>query len=90
MSQRLGIDLVSSDLAKPRRQRVLRDVFASRLCRVVIASYQIVTNMIDDFTDLGQWDYVILDEGHVIKNPATKTTKAMGMLRAKHRLLLTG
>ncbi|XP_076472962.1 DNA excision repair protein ERCC-6-like [Babylonia areolata] len=35
------------------------------------------------------WDYVILDEGHKIKN-ASKTTKAVYGVAAKHRIILTG
>ncbi|XP_023217359.1 DNA excision repair protein ERCC-6-like [Centruroides sculpturatus] len=35
------------------------------------------------------WDYVILDEGHRIKNP-TKTTKAVHDIPARNRIVLTG
>lgn len=35
------------------------------------------------------WCYLILDEGHKIKNPS-KTTKAIYEIPAKHRLVLTG
>ncbi|KAF6023008.1 hypothetical protein EB796_018703 [Bugula neritina] len=35
------------------------------------------------------YDYVILDEGHKIKNP-TKTSKGVHMIAAKHRIILTG
>ncbi|XP_078611648.1 uncharacterized protein LOC144882028 isoform X2 [Branchiostoma floridae x Branchiostoma japonicum] len=35
------------------------------------------------------WDYVILDEGHKIKNP-TKTTKACHAIPARNRFILTG
>ncbi|KAK3606703.1 hypothetical protein CHS0354_012907 [Potamilus streckersoni] len=35
------------------------------------------------------WDYVILDEGHKIKNP-TKTTKGVHAIGAKNRIILTG
>lgn len=45
--------------------------------------------MIEDF-DLGSWDYVVLDEGHTIKNPKTKMSRAAQTLRSTHRLLLTG
>eukprot|EP00981_Chlorochromonas_danica_P000057 scaffold26_cov159-Ochromonas_danica.AAC.20 len=45
--------------------------------------------MEEEFT-AGRWDYAILDEGHVIKNPQTKLSKAMHSLRTRHRLLLTG
>eukprot|EP01034_Spumella_vulgaris_P017086 gene17086-21778_t len=46
--------------------------------------------MVDDFANRGRWDYVILDEGHVIKNPSTKTSKSMHLLSSNHRLILTG
>ncbi|XP_041348992.1 DNA excision repair protein ERCC-6-like [Gigantopelta aegis] len=35
------------------------------------------------------WDYVILDEGHKIKNP-TKTTKGVHAIPAVNRIILTG
>ncbi|GFS24601.1 DNA excision repair protein ERCC-6-like [Elysia marginata] len=35
------------------------------------------------------WDYVILDEGHKIKNP-TKTSKSINSVPAKMRMILTG
>ena len=34
-------------------------------------------------------DYVILDEGHKIKNPS-KTTKAIHGVAARHRIILSG
>lgn len=36
------------------------------------------------------WDVVVLDEGHKVKNPYTKVTKAANMLRTQWKLLLTG
>lgn len=35
------------------------------------------------------WDYIILDEGHKIKNP-TKTTTAANSLPSRNRIILTG
>jgi SNF2 family DNA or RNA helicase len=35
-------------------------------------------------------DYVILDEGHTIKNPQTKISKAMQVLNSNKRLILSG
>ena len=35
-------------------------------------------------------DYVVLDESQAIKNPASKVTKAASLLKAKHRLCLSG
>ena len=46
--------------------------------------------MIEQFAHQGRWSYVVLDEGHLIKNPATKTAKAMHTLVSQHRLILTG
>jgi TATA-binding protein-associated factor len=56
---------------------------------VVIMSYDIVRN---DIAKLGtiNWNYCILDEGHIIKNGKTKLTKAVKLLRANHRLILSG
>lgn len=55
----------------------------------VVMSYDMIRNDIDV---LGQrsWFYCILDEGHIIKSAKTKTTKAVKMIRATHRLILSG
>ncbi len=37
-----------------------------------------------------EFDYVILDESQAIKNPASKVTKAAGLLNAKNRLCMSG
>ncbi|HEX7902907.1 MAG TPA: SNF2-related protein [Chitinophagaceae bacterium] len=37
-----------------------------------------------------EFDYVLLDESQAIKNPASKVTKAAGLLNAKHRLCMSG
>lgn len=47
----------------------LRQFFSEH--NLVVASYDIVRNDIDFFS-LIKWNYVILDEGHVIKNSKTK------------------
>jgi TATA-binding protein-associated factor len=56
---------------------------------VVIISYDILRN---DIEELGKIDYnfCILDEGHIIKNPKTKLTKAVKSLHVMHRLILSG
>jgi len=35
-------------------------------------------------------DYVILDEGHKIKNPANKCAKGVHMISARNRIILSG
>ncbi|XP_022646196.1 TATA-binding protein-associated factor 172-like isoform X2 [Varroa destructor] len=78
----------------PERQR-LQAQFTLRQERhrchnlVVVASYDLVRNDIDFFSAI-RWNYVILDEGHVIKNNKTKLSKAVKQLRASHRLILSG
>ena len=61
--KRVALDMVTSEMAKKRRQKVLSDVFVSRMNRIVITSYQLLSNMVEDFAERGTWDYVILDEG---------------------------
>ena len=36
------------------------------------------------------WNYCILDEGHLIKNPKTHTAIAAQLIRSKHKVLLSG
>jgi SNF2 family DNA or RNA helicase len=56
---------------------------------LILTTYGTVRN---DFEDLEkyQFDYIILDESHVIKNPLSKTARAIYRLDAKHRLALSG
>nr|XP_012231166.1 PREDICTED: TATA-binding protein-associated factor 172 [Linepithema humile] len=68
-----------------------RDKLRSRVLnyRLVIASYDIVRKDIE-FFEAHQWNYCVLDEGHVIKNGKTKNAKAAKRLHANHRLILSG
>jgi TATA-binding protein-associated factor len=56
---------------------------------IVITSYEVVRNDIQCLSSL-EWLYCILDEGHVIKNPKTKLTKAVKTIRSLHRVILSG
>ena len=58
-------------------------------CDVVITSYDVVRNDISVLSKLN-WHYCILDEGHIIKNARTKLTKAVKLISAQHRLILSG
>ncbi|KAK7868472.1 hypothetical protein R5R35_011216 [Gryllus longicercus] len=60
-----------------------------KLHNLIIASYDIVRKDIDFFSTI-KWNYCILDEGHVIKNGKTKSSKAIKQLIANHRLILSG
>lgn len=56
---------------------------------IIITSYDIVRKDIDFLGKLA-WNYIILDEGHIIKNSRSKITYAVKQLKAEHRLILSG
>lgn len=56
---------------------------------VLISSYEIVRNDVNFFADF-HWNYLVLDEGHTIRNAKAKTTLAVKSLTANHRLILSG
>jgi TATA-binding protein-associated factor len=56
---------------------------------IVITSYDICRNDCDVLTPLN-WNYLVLDEGHLIKNPRAKVTIAVKKLLSNHRLILSG
>ena len=56
---------------------------------VVITSYEICRNDNEIFTPIN-WNYCVLDEGHLIKNPKAKNTIAVKKILSNHRLILSG
>ncbi len=56
---------------------------------VVLTSYGTLRRDIL-FLKVVQFNYVILDESQYIKNPLSQTAKSVKLLKAKHRLALTG
>jgi TATA-binding protein-associated factor len=56
---------------------------------VVITSYEVCRNEIEVLGAL-DFNYCVLDEGHLIKNPKAKTTEAVKRIKAEHRLILSG
>jgi TATA-binding protein-associated factor len=56
---------------------------------VVITSYEVCRNDINVLGPL-TWNYCVLDEGHLIKNPKAKTSIAVKSLKSYHRLILSG
>ncbi|GAA96606.1 uncharacterized protein L969DRAFT_484966 [Mixia osmundae IAM 14324] len=56
---------------------------------VVIASYNTISSEIDYLATL-DFNYCVLDEGHVIKSSKAKLSKAVKRLKAEHRLVLSG
>ncbi|KAL8724456.1 MAG: hypothetical protein Q9166_007941 [cf. Caloplaca sp. 2 TL-2023] len=56
---------------------------------IVITSYEVCRNDSDILAPFN-WNYCVLDEGHLIKNPRAKTTLAVKRLASNHRLILSG
>ncbi|KXL46401.1 hypothetical protein M433DRAFT_153688 [Acidomyces richmondensis BFW] len=56
---------------------------------VVITSYDIARNDVEILAPLN-WNYCVLDEGHLIKNPRAKITQAVKRFTSNHRLILSG
>ena len=56
---------------------------------VIITSYETLRNDIVHFGKLN-YNYCILDEGHIIKNTKTKLAKSIKSVRALKRLILSG
>nr|XP_033321618.1 DNA excision repair protein ERCC-6-like isoform X3 [Megalopta genalis] len=56
---------------------------------ILITSYSGILNH-KDLLAANQWHYLILDEGHKIRNPQAKVSKAVKEFSTPHRLLLTG
>lgn len=56
---------------------------------IVITSYDICRNDNEILAPI-TWNYCVLDEGHLIKNPRAKTTIAVKNFNSNHRLILSG
>lgn len=56
---------------------------------VVVTSYDVCRND-NDLLGAINWNYCVLDEGHLIKNPKAKITLSVKKLMSNHRLILSG
>lgn len=56
---------------------------------VVVTSYDVCRND-NDVLNAISWNYCVLDEGHLIKNPKAKITLSVKRLISNHRLILSG
>ena len=67
----------------------LRNKEALNGFEIIITTYGTLSSDIKLLMDM-PLDYVVLDESQAIKNPSSKVTKAACLLRAKHRLCMSG
>jgi TATA-binding protein-associated factor len=56
---------------------------------LIVMSYETLRKNIESLTSI-QFNYCVLDEGHIIRNPKAKITQAVKAIKANHRLILTG
>lgn len=56
---------------------------------IIVTSYDVVRNDIE-FLSNKDYNYCVLDEGHIIKNSNSKLTKSVKRVRSNHRLVLSG
>ncbi|MEX0744961.1 MAG: DEAD/DEAH box helicase, partial [Phycisphaeraceae bacterium] len=68
-------------------REALRDRFDQ--LDVIVTSYGLLRRDIDALGEI-EFDYIVLDEAQAIKNPTSQAAKAARVLRARHRLALTG
>jgi hypothetical protein len=66
-----------------------KDTLIKTKSDIIITTYGTLRSDIKQFIEV-PFDYVILDESQAIKNPSSKVTKAVCLLRAKSRLCLSG
>ena len=66
-----------------------RDAAELQKHNIIITTYGTLRSDIQLLLKIN-FDYVILDESQAIKNPASKVTKAAGLLNAKNRLCMSG
>lgn len=78
---------VTAYVGPPAERKVLKDQLSKT--DVVVTSYDVCRNDSDILGNYS-WNYVVLDEGHLIKNPKAKITQAVKRLASNHRLILTG
>ncbi|XP_041032112.1 DNA excision repair protein ERCC-6 isoform X1 [Carcharodon carcharias] len=70
-----------------RKERLIREIAACD--GILITSYSYVRIMQESIAHYN-WHYVILDEGHKIRNPSAAVTVACKQFRTPHRIILSG
>lgn len=67
--------------------KLIRDLHSSH--GVLLITYAGIVKYIKDLL-LKKWHYIILDEGHKIRNPNTQVSKLVKKFNTPHKLLITG
>ncbi|KAL2507883.1 chromatin structure-remodeling complex protein SYD-like [Forsythia ovata] len=73
------------------RRRLFKEQIAPQKFNVLLTTYEYLMNKHDrPKLSKVQWHYLIIDEGHRIKNASCKLNAELKHYRSNHRLLLTG
>lgn len=78
---------VTAYVGPPSERKAMRNQLGET--DIVVTSYDVCRNEVD-ILDKHNWNYVVLDEGHLIKNAKAKISQAVKRLISNHRLILTG
>lgn len=70
-----------------KKEKLIQDI--AHCHGILITSYSYIRLMQDDISR-HDWHYVILDEGHKIRNPNAAITLACKQFRTPHRIILSG
>ncbi|XP_078007035.1 DNA excision repair protein ERCC-6 isoform X3 [Phascolarctos cinereus] len=70
-----------------KKVKLIREI--ARCHGILITSYSYIRLMQDNINN-HDWHYVILDEGHKIRNPNAAVTLACKQFRTPHRIILSG
>jgi len=89
------VTMLDSSIPKKRRSERLKMVLTSDLPQLVITTYGLVHQDLlpkDFHGNETNWNVMVLDEGHKIKNPSTKVNQQCHLIAKKNtfRLILTG
>ncbi|KQK18704.1 chromatin structure-remodeling complex protein SYD isoform X2 [Brachypodium distachyon] len=73
------------------RRRLFKEMIVQQKFNVLLTTYEYLMNK-HDRPKLSkiQWHYIIIDEGHRIKNASCKLNADLKLYRSSHRILLTG
>ncbi|XP_025425310.1 DNA excision repair protein ERCC-6-like isoform X2 [Sipha flava] len=72
---------------KGKSFNLIKEVWSSK--GILITTYNGLLQHIDNLLKY-DWHYVILDEGHKIRNPDSKITVAAKQLKSSHRIIISG
>uniref|UniRef100_A0A0D9WNZ5 Chromatin structure-remodeling complex protein SYD n=1 Tax=Leersia perrieri TaxID=77586 RepID=A0A0D9WNZ5_9ORYZ len=86
-----GINKIAYAGPPEERRKLFKEMIVHQKFNVLLTTYEYLMNK-HDRPKLSkiQWHYIIIDEGHRIKNASCKLNADLKHYRSSHRLLLTG